>query len=106
MIVHNIIYDRLPDVWYLKLSRADVLGRLPLIPCYLNGNSVNTIPRSFRSKISKEATADFRPDSGPQGAQRPTPTQSTCLYYYHDHEASKCVEPTAGLGACGLQSTC
>ncbi len=26
-----------------------------------------------------------------QGAKRPTPTQSTCLYYYHDNEASKCV---------------
>ncbi len=27
----------------------------------------------------------------PPGAKRPTPTQSTCLYYYHDNEASKCV---------------
>ena len=26
-----------------------------------------------------------------QGAKRPTPTQSTCLYYDHDNEASKCV---------------
>ncbi len=26
-----------------------------------------------------------------QGEKRPTPTQSTCLYYYHDNEASKCV---------------
>ncbi len=26
-----------------------------------------------------------------QGAKRPTPTQSTCLYYDHDSEASKCV---------------
>ena len=26
-----------------------------------------------------------------QGAKLPTPTQSTCLYYYHDNEASKCV---------------
>ena len=25
-----------------------------------------------------------------QGAKRPTPTQSTCLYYDHDNEASKC----------------
>ena len=28
-----------------------------------------------------------------QGAKRPTPTQSTCLYYDHDNEASKCVVP-------------
>jgi hypothetical protein len=48
----------------LKLSRAEVLGRVPLIPCYLNGNSVNVIPRSFRGKIKKEATADSRSDSG------------------------------------------
>ena len=25
------------------------------------------------------------------GAKRPTPTQSTCLYYCHGNEASKCV---------------
>jgi hypothetical protein len=30
-----------------------------------------------------------------QGAKRPTPTQSTCLYYYHDNEASQCV-PAVG----------
>ncbi len=48
----------------MKLSRADVLGRVFLIPGYLNGNSVNTIPRSFRGKFPKEATADSRPNSG------------------------------------------
>ena len=25
------------------------------------------------------------------GREAPTPTQSTCLYYDHDNEASKCV---------------
>ncbi len=49
------------DVWHRH--------RVPLISCYLNSNSVNssrlnTIPRSSRGKIPKEATADFRPDSG------------------------------------------
>ena len=34
-----------------------------------------------------------------QGAKRPTPTQSTCLYYDHDNEASKCV-PFAGSMQC------
>ncbi len=37
----------------------NVLGRVPLIPCYMNGNSVNIIPYCFRgtttSKISREA---------------------------------------------------
>ena len=42
----------------------NVLGRVPLIPCYLNGNSVNTIPHCFRGKIPREAAADSRPDSG------------------------------------------
>ncbi len=44
-----------------------VIRRVPVIPYYLNGNSVNTIPRSFRGnpgKIPKEDTADSRPDSG------------------------------------------
>ncbi len=65
-IVHDIVYDNVLDVWYLKLSKADVLGRVPLIqfPWYLNGNSVNIIPRNFRGKIPKEATADSRPKSG------------------------------------------
>ena len=33
----------------------------------------------------------------PQGAWRPTPTQSTCLYYCHGNEASKCVKAAAAL---------
>ncbi len=32
----------------------NVLGRVPLIPCYLNGNSVNTIPHCFRGKIPRK----------------------------------------------------
>jgi hypothetical protein len=42
----------------------NVLGRVPFMPCYLNGNSVNTIPHCFRGKIPREAAADSRPDSG------------------------------------------
>jgi hypothetical protein len=45
----------------------NVLGRLPLIPCYLNGNSVNTIPHCFRGKIPREAAADSRLNSGTGG---------------------------------------
>ena len=41
----------------------NVLGRVPLIPCCLNGNSLNTIPHSFRSRIPWAAAADSRPDS-------------------------------------------
>jgi hypothetical protein len=42
----------------------NVLGRVPLIPCYLNGNTANTIPHKYRSRIPREAAADSRPDSG------------------------------------------
>ena len=42
----------------------NVLGRMPLIPCYLNWNSSNTIPYRYRGVIPAEAAADSRPDSG------------------------------------------
>jgi hypothetical protein len=44
----------------------NVLGRVPLVPCYLNGDTgytASTIPHCFRSKIPKEPAADSRPDS-------------------------------------------
>jgi hypothetical protein len=41
----------------------NVLGRVPLLPCYLKGNTVNTIPHSCRSQIPRGAAADSRPDS-------------------------------------------
>ena len=48
----------------------NVLGRVHLIPCFLNGNSLNTIPHSFRSRIPREAAADSRPDSGTRTGSR------------------------------------
>ncbi len=42
----------------------NVLGRVALIPCYLNGNTANTIPHKYRSRIPRKASADSRPDSG------------------------------------------
>ena len=42
----------------------NVLGRVPLLPCYLKGNAVNTIPHSCRSQIPRGAAADSRPDNG------------------------------------------
>ena len=42
----------------------NVLGRVPLIPCYLNGNTSITIPYRYRGAIPAEAAADSRPDSG------------------------------------------
>jgi hypothetical protein len=68
-IVHYIgaiIFDIVYDIVYYH-RRRPILGRVPLIPsfpCYLNGNSVNTIPHCFRGKIPREAAADSRPDNG------------------------------------------
>ncbi len=44
----------------------NVLGRVPLLPCYLKGSKVNTIPYSCRSQIPRGAAAasDSRQDSG------------------------------------------
>ena len=60
-----MLYERaatqVPSLYVCPVE--NVLGRVPLIPCYLNGNSLNTIPHSFRSRIPREAAADSRPDS-------------------------------------------
>jgi hypothetical protein len=42
----------------------NVLGSVPLIPCYLNGNTMNSIPHKYRSQIPREAADDYRPDNG------------------------------------------
>ncbi len=42
----------------------NVLGQVPLIQCYLNGNTANTIQHKYRSRIPREAAADSRPNSG------------------------------------------
>jgi hypothetical protein len=61
-----MLYERaasqVPSLYVCPVE--NVLGRVPLIPCYLNGNSVNSIPHCFRGKIPREASADSRPDSG------------------------------------------
>ena len=56
----------LPSLYVCPVE--NVLGRVPLIPCYLNGNSSNTIMIQYRYRdrgaIPAEAAADSRPDSG------------------------------------------
>ncbi len=41
----------------------NVLGRVPLMPCYLKGNLHNTIPHSLLHAVPAGAAADSRPDS-------------------------------------------
>ena len=61
-----MLYERsaavLPTLYVCPVE--NVLGRVPLIPCYLNGNTCNTIPHKYRGAIPAEAEADSRPDSG------------------------------------------
>jgi hypothetical protein len=42
----------------------NVLGRVPLIQCFLRGNKNNTIPYSLRYEVLDGAAADSRHDSG------------------------------------------
>ena len=61
-----MLYERsatvLPTLYVCPVE--NVLGRVPLIQCYLNGNTHNTIPHKYRGYIPAEAAADSRPDSG------------------------------------------
>ncbi len=56
------LVSTLPTLYVCPVE--NVFSRVPLIPCYLNGNTANTIPHKYRSRISREAAADSRPDSG------------------------------------------
>ncbi len=66
-IRYRIRYHRGRPAWARAVRDVcpveNVLGRVSLIPCYLDDNSVNTIPHCFRGKIPREAAADSRPDS-------------------------------------------
>ena len=61
-----MLYERsatvLPTLYVCPVE--NVQGQVPLIPCYLNGNTCNTIPYKYRGAIPAEAAADSRPDSG------------------------------------------
>jgi hypothetical protein len=60
-----MLYERaasqVPSLYVCPVE--NVLGRVPLIPCYLSGKSMNTIPHCCRGKIPREAAADSRPNS-------------------------------------------
>ena len=61
-----MLYERaasqLPTLYVCPVE--NVLGRVPLMPCYLKGNLHNTIPHSLRHAVPEGAAADSRPDSG------------------------------------------
>ena len=61
-----MLYERassqLPTLYVCPVE--NVLGRVPLIPCFLHGNKNNTIPHSLRYEVPDGAAADSRDDSG------------------------------------------
>jgi hypothetical protein len=61
-----MLYERsatvLPTLYVCPVE--NVLGRVPLIPCYLNCSTSNTIQHKYRGAIPAEAAADSRQDSG------------------------------------------
>ena len=61
-----MLYERfatvLPTLYVCPVE--NVLGQVPLILCYLSGNTCNTIPHKYRGAIPAEAAADSRQDSG------------------------------------------
>ncbi len=61
-----MLYERassqLPTLYVCPVE--NVLGRVPLTPCFLRGNKNNTIPHSLRYEVPGGAAADSRHDSG------------------------------------------
>ena len=43
---------------------TNVMGRIPLIPCYMDGQIYPTVPNGFRKSELGGAIADSRPDNG------------------------------------------
>jgi hypothetical protein len=61
-----MVYERaasqLPTLYVCPVE--NVLGRAPLLPCYLKGNIHNTFPWSLRHHVPVGAAGDSRQDSG------------------------------------------
>ena len=54
--------SQIPTMYICPVS--NVLGRIPLIPCYMDGQKHLTIPHRFRKSNLGRAIADSRPDNG------------------------------------------
>ena len=60
-MLYKLAANQVPTLYVCPVE--NVLGRVPLLPCYLKGNTVNTIPHSCWSQIPRGAAADSRPAS-------------------------------------------
>ena len=54
--------SQIPTMYICPVT--NVLGRIPLIPCYVDGQTHLTIPNRFRQSKLGGAIADSRPDNG------------------------------------------
>jgi hypothetical protein len=61
-MLYELSATELPSLYVCPVQ--NVLCHVPLIPCYLNGNTSNTIPYKYRGTTPAKADADSRPNSG------------------------------------------
>ena len=62
MLFDSASCSALPSLYICPVK--NILGRVPMIPCFVGGNSHPTIPHSFRRHQLAGGAADTRPDSG------------------------------------------
>ena len=62
MLYDSASCSALPSLYICHVK--NILGRVPMIPCFVEGNSQPTIPHSFRRHELAGGAADTRPDSG------------------------------------------
>jgi hypothetical protein len=60
-MLYELAASQLPTLYVCPVE--NVLGRVPLMPCYLKGNLHDTIPHSLLHAVLAGDAADSRPDS-------------------------------------------
>ncbi len=61
-MLYERVVSQLPTLYVCPVE--NVFGRAPLIPHYMMGNTLNTIPHALWYEVPDGAGADSRPDSG------------------------------------------
>ena len=62
-MLYEAARNQIPSLYVAPVE--NMLGRVPLIPCFLEGQAINTIPYSYRQHSGLSgATADSRPGAG------------------------------------------
>ena len=76
MLYDSASCSALPSLYICHVK--NILGRVPMIPCFVEGNSQPTIPHSFRRHELAGGAADTRPDTGPTAATAAACMRSIC----------------------------